>query len=44
MREETREMVEKLNRVIKEKNTEDSLWEMGNELDYFKAQTFRLFQ
>ena len=26
MREETREMIEKLNKVIKRKNTEDALW------------------
>ena len=37
-------MVERLNRVIKEKNTEDEIWKLSNELDYFKVQTFKLFQ
>lgn len=43
MREETRLIVEKLNDAIAQKNSEDEIWKLSNELDYFKAQTFRLF-
>lgn len=36
--------MQELNRAILEKNTEDEIWKLSNELDYFKSQTFSLFE
>jgi hypothetical protein len=44
MREETRKAVEALNVAIAQKNTEDEIWKLNNEVDYFKNQTYQLFQ
>jgi regulator of replication initiation timing len=35
--------VEQLNQAIAQKNTEDEIWKLSNELDYFKTQTYNLF-
>lgn len=43
MREETQRIVEQLNQAIAQKNTEDEIWKLSNELDYFKTQTSNLF-
>jgi hypothetical protein len=43
MRAETQKIVERLNEAIAQKNTEDEIWKLSNELDYFKSQTFSLF-
>lgn len=44
MKGETERVVQQLNRAIMEKNTEDEIWKLSNELDYFKTQTFSLFE
>jgi len=44
MKEETRIIILKLNEAIAKKNTEDEIFHLSNELDYFKNQTFKLFQ
>ncbi len=35
--------MEQLNQAIAQKNTEDEIWKLSNELDYFKTQTSNLF-
>lgn len=44
MRAETNKIVERLNQAIKDKNTDDEIWKLSNELDYFKSQTYKLFK
>lgn len=43
MKEATREMVDQLNLAITQRNTDDEIWSLNNELDYFKAQTLSIF-
>jgi chromosome segregation ATPase len=44
MREATRKVVEQLNRRIAANSAEEELYNLQNELDYFKDQTYTLFQ
>ncbi len=44
MREQTQQIVVRLNQTIKQKNTQDQIWKLSNELDYFKSQTYKLFK
>lgn len=43
MKEETKEMVERLNIAITQRNNDDEIWSLNNELDYFKVQALSIF-
>lgn len=36
-------MVEQLNVAITQRNNDDEIWSLNNELDYFKTQTLSIF-
>lgn len=44
MKLQTNRMVIDLNEQTKSKNVNSSLWELNNELDYFKNVAFKLFE
>jgi len=43
MREETEKVVSQFNSMILEKNKENEIWSLNNELDYFKSEAKKLF-